>query len=68
MNTSLPLDAGQLTETGLRRSGDGGLEAQWVLSWPEQRAAGVETNALQAYFGAASSILIFGEQQFTTGR
>src|ERR1700716_1980380 len=40
MNTSLLLDTGQLTETGLRRTADGGLNASWALSWPEQRAAG----------------------------
>jgi len=51
MNTSLLLDTGQLTETGLRRIPDGGLSASWVLSWPEQQAAGVEPIVLQAYFG-----------------
>ena len=51
MNTSLLLDTGQLTETGLRSTEDGGLEALWALSWPEQRAAGVEPIVLQAYFG-----------------
>ncbi len=51
MNTSLLLDTGQLTETGLRRTADGGLNASWALSWPEQRAAGVEPIVLQAYFG-----------------
>jgi hypothetical protein len=50
-NTSLLLNTGQLTETGLRRAPDGGLNASWALSWPEQRAAGVEPIALQAYFG-----------------
>src|SRR3981189_234137 len=40
MNTSLLLNTGQLTETGLRRTADGGLNASWALSWPEQRAAG----------------------------
>src|SRR5260370_1834818 len=53
MNTSLILDTGQLTETGLRSTEDGGLEAQWVLSWPVQRAAGVDPIALQAYFGGS---------------
>jgi hypothetical protein len=52
MNTSLLLDTGQLIETGLRRTADGGLRASWALSWPEQRAAGVEPIVLQAYFGA----------------
>src|SRR5258708_21227825 len=51
MNTSLLLDTGQLTETGLRRTKDGGLNASWTLSWPEQRAAGVQPVVLKAYFG-----------------
>jgi hypothetical protein len=51
MNTSLLLDTGQLTETGLRRTADRGLIASWALSWPEQRTAGVEPIVLQAYFG-----------------
>jgi hypothetical protein len=37
MNTSLLLDTGQLTERGLRRTADGGLNASGALSWPEQR-------------------------------
>jgi len=53
MNTSLLLDTGQLTETGLRRTADGGLTAAWALSWSEQQAAGVEPIALQAYFGGS---------------
>ena len=52
MNTSLLLDTGQVTETGLQRTADGGLHASWALSWPEQRAAGIEPIVLQAYFGA----------------
>jgi hypothetical protein len=36
---------------GLRRTADGGLDASWALSWPEQRAAGVQPIVLQAYFG-----------------
>jgi hypothetical protein len=53
MNTSLLLDTGQLTETGLRRTVDGGLTASWVLSWSEQQAAGIEPIVLQAYFGGS---------------
>jgi hypothetical protein len=53
MNTSLLLGSGQLTETGLRRTADGGLNASWALSWPEQRAARVEPIVLQAYFGGS---------------
>src|SRR5258708_10831042 len=51
MNARLLLDTGQLTETGLRRTADGGLDASWTLSWPEQRAVGIEPIMLQAYFG-----------------
>src|SRR4029077_7899058 len=51
MNTSLLLDTGQLAETGLRRTADGGLIASWALSGPGQQAAGVEPIALEAYFG-----------------
>src|SRR5919108_2764998 len=32
---------GDVNETGLTRTQDGGLAASWTLSWPEQRAAGV---------------------------
>jgi hypothetical protein len=53
MNMSLLLGSGQLTETGLRRAADGGLNASWALSWPEQRAAGVEPIVLQACFGGS---------------
>ena len=51
MNTNLLLETGQLTESGLRRTPDGGMKATWALSWPEQRAAGIEPMVLQAYFG-----------------
>jgi hypothetical protein len=51
INSSLLLDTGQLSETGLQRTADGGLNASWVLSWPEQRAARVQPIVLQAYFG-----------------
>jgi hypothetical protein len=53
INTGLLLNTGQLTETGLRRTPDGGLSASWALSWPEQRAAGLPPLALQAYFGGS---------------
>ena len=51
MNTNLLLDTGQLTESGLRRTPDGGLNASWGLSWPEQQAAGIQPILLQANFG-----------------
>jgi len=52
MNMSLLLDTGKLTETGLQRSEDGGLNASWALSWPEQRAAKVQPIMLEAHFGS----------------
>ena len=51
MNMHLLRDTGQLTESGLGRTPDGGLNASWGLSWPEQQAAGIEPIVLQAYFG-----------------
>src|SRR5207253_3456330 len=51
MNMNLLRDTGQFTESGLRRTPDGGLNASWALSWPEQQAAGIEPIVLQAYFG-----------------
>jgi hypothetical protein len=51
LNTTMLLESGQITETGLRRATDGGLDATWALSWPEQRAVGVDPIALNAFFG-----------------
>jgi len=51
VNTHLLLNTGQLTETGLQRTADGGLTASWALSWAEQREAGLQPIELQAYFG-----------------
>jgi hypothetical protein len=68
MNTSLLLDTGELTETGLRRTTDGGLDASWTLSWPEQRQPGSSQSSSKPISVAASTTLIFEERQFTTGR
>jgi hypothetical protein len=51
INTCLLLGTGELTATGVRSSADGGLEAVWGLSWPEQRAAGIKPVIIRAYFG-----------------
>jgi hypothetical protein len=51
INTSLLLGTGEVTATGVRRSADGGSDAVWAVSWPEQRAAGVEPIVIRAYFG-----------------
>jgi len=52
MNTACSATPDKVTESGLRRTSDGGLNASWTLTWPEQRAAGIEPIVLQAYFGA----------------
>jgi hypothetical protein len=67
MSLHLLRDTGQLTESGLRRTPDGGLNASWVLRWPEQQAAGIEPIVLQAYLEAAFTTLIFDARQSTTG-
>ncbi|MCO6005112.1 hypothetical protein NE236_08960 [Actinoallomurus purpureus] len=41
---------GDIDESGLTRTADGGLTASWTLSWPEQRAAGVRPITLEAHF------------------
>jgi hypothetical protein len=51
LNTYLLLGTGDVTATGVRRSSDAGSEAVWALSWPEQRAAGIEPVVIRAYFG-----------------
>jgi hypothetical protein len=51
INTDLLLGVGEVTGTGVRHSADGGLEAVWALSWPEQQAAGIEPVIIRAYFG-----------------
>jgi hypothetical protein len=52
INRYLLLDTGEVTGTGVRRSPDGGVDAVWELSWPEQQAAGIKPLAIRAYFGA----------------
>jgi len=52
INTFLLLGTGEVTATGVRASADRGTEAVWALSWPEQRAAGVEPIRIRAYFGS----------------
>ena len=51
IDVDLLLETGQLTATGVRRSADGGLDAVWSLSWPQQRAARIKPIVLRAYFG-----------------
>ncbi len=53
INTDLLLGTGEVTATGVRRRG-GGVEAIWALSWPEQRAAGINPIAIRAYYSAGA--------------
>lgn len=52
MNADLLLDTGEVTATGVRRSGDG-VDAIWALSWPEQRATGINPIMIRAYYGSS---------------
>lgn len=52
INTDLLLETGQVAATGVRRSTDGGTDAVWALSWPEQQAAGIKPIVIRAYFGS----------------
>ena len=67
MNTSLLLNTGQLTETGLRRTADGGLNASWTLSLNSGQP-GFSQSSSKPILEAASTTHIFEERQFTTGR
>jgi hypothetical protein len=51
INADLLLATGEVTFTGVRRSTDGGVEAVWALSWPEQQRAGVKPVVVRAYYG-----------------
>jgi hypothetical protein len=52
IDTYLLLETGEVTATGLRPSADGGSDAVWAPSWPEQRAAAIKPIVIRAYFGA----------------
>jgi len=52
INASLLLGEGEVTATGVRRSADGGIDAIWSLSWPEQQDTGLEPIVIRAYFGS----------------
>ncbi|MEV4392803.1 hypothetical protein [Nonomuraea sp. NPDC049607] len=52
LNTHLLLETGLTSATGVRRTLERGLDALWELSWPAQRAAGVNPVRLHAFHGA----------------
>jgi hypothetical protein len=43
----------EVTAIGVRRSADGGTDAAWALSWPEQQAAGTDPIFIRAMYGAS---------------
>jgi hypothetical protein len=53
INADLLLSTGEITATGVRRSGDG-VDAIWALSWPEQRAAGIHPIVIRAYYSSGA--------------
>jgi hypothetical protein len=52
MNDAMLLGTGGIEDSGVRPSQEGGVEAAWTLSWPEQREAGVSPVTLQATYGS----------------
>lgn len=52
INADLLLGTGDVTATGPRRQG--GVDAIWALSWPEQRAAGINPIIIRAYYSAGA--------------
>jgi hypothetical protein len=53
LNRDVLLDTGELKATGVQRSADGGVNAAWTLSWPEQQAAGIDPIVIRATYGAS---------------
>ena len=47
------LDTGDVTGTGVRRLANGGTDAAWALSWPEQQAAGIDSIIIRGMYGAS---------------
>jgi hypothetical protein len=52
MNQATLLGTGEIEASGVRASADGGQEAVWTLSWPEQREAGIDPVTIEATYGA----------------
>ena len=54
LNAGLLLGTGEIGATGYRPATDG-TEALWTLSWPEQRATGIEPVTIRAFYGLTFS-------------
>jgi hypothetical protein len=53
INQDVLLGTGEVTATGVRRLANGGTDAAWALSWPEQQAAGIDSIIIRAVYGAS---------------
>jgi len=52
INAHLLLGTGKVTATGVRSSASGGVESVWALSWPDQRATGINPIVIDAFYGS----------------
>jgi hypothetical protein len=52
INVHLLLGTGEVTATGVRSSAGGGVDSVWALSWPEQRATGINPIVIDAFYGS----------------
>ncbi|MEV0379043.1 hypothetical protein [Nonomuraea sp. NPDC050643] len=50
-NADLLLGTGEVVASGVTRSHEGGLNAMWSLTWPEQRRCGLQPIAVVAHYG-----------------
>lgn len=51
INADLLLGTGEVVASGVTRSREGGLNAMWSLTWPEQRATHNQPIAIVAHYG-----------------
>ncbi|TMR95421.1 hypothetical protein [Nonomuraea basaltis] len=51
-NADLLLGTGEVVASGVTRSKEGGLNAMWSLTWPEQRVSHVQPIAIVAHYGS----------------
>jgi hypothetical protein len=51
-NADLLLGTGEVVASGVTRSHEGGLNAMWSLTWPEQRESGNQPIAIVAHYGS----------------
>jgi hypothetical protein len=52
INAHLLLGTGEVTATGVQSSASGGINSVWALSWPEQRATGLNPIIIDAFYGS----------------